>query len=266
LILVGEYLSPKALINRDGRFEDQSAQYFPGNTSAWWNSLVQADMDGDGDMDLLAGNFGLNTQLVANSEKSLRLYAADFDQNGSIDPILECFIDDAYYPFASRDELLDQMVGMRSKFTDYASYSKAKLTDLFSADELAKAQLLEANTFESTYFENTGSGFLPHPLPRIAQSFPVFAQLVTDVNGDGNLDVILGGNQSQSRIRIGKIDAGLGLVLLGDGKGNFTALSPAESGLTIKGDIKSIIDLKAGDEKILVFGINQQQVEVYQIR
>jgi len=264
LVLVGEYMSPKELINQGGSFEDQTSRFFP-HTSGWWNSLVQADMDGDGDLDLLAGNFGLNTQLTASAEKPLRMYAADFDQNGSIDPILECYIDDSYYPYASRDELLDQLAGMRSKFTDYASYSKAKLPDLFSAEDLAKAQLLEANTFESTYFENTEAGFVPHALPRMAQSFPVYAQLVTDVNGDGNLDIILGGNQSQSRIRIGKIDAGLGMVLLGDGKGNFDALSPRESGLSTKGDIKSIIELAVGDQKILVFGVNQQKAEVYQL-
>jgi hypothetical protein len=265
LILVGEYMSPKALINQAGRFEDRSSLYFPDNTSGWWNTLVQADIDGDGDLDLIAGNLGHNSQLMASPDAPLRLYAADFDQNGSIDPILECFIADAYYPFASRDELLDQMVSMRSKFTDYASYAKAKLSDMFSPEDLAKAQLLEANTLESTYFENTGSGFKAHTLPRIAQSFPVYAIMVKDVNDDEKLDLILGGNQSQNRIRIGKIDAGLGLVLLGDGTGNFTPLSASESGLRIKGDIKSMVNLSANDGEIIVFGINQQKAEVYQL-
>jgi hypothetical protein len=266
LILIGEYMSPKAFINQSGRFEDQSASFFPANTSGWWSSLVQADFDGDGDLDLVLGNFGLNSQLMASAEAPLRLYAADFDQNGSVDPILECFVDDAYYPFASRDELLDQMVGMRSKFTDYASYAKAKLPDLFSPEELAQAQLLETNTLESTYFENTRAGFKAHSLPRIAQSFPIYAMMAKDIDGDGKLDLVLGGNQSKNRIRIGKIDAGLGLVMLGDGKGNFTPLSPQQSGLRIKGDIKSIVELTAGDQTLLVFGINQQKPEVYQIQ
>jgi len=267
LILIGEFTSPIALVNNDGKsFQDQSSRFFPENLSGWWSSLIQADMDGDGDLDLTAGNFGLNSQLVANSEKTIRLYAADFDQNGSIDPILECYIGYSHYPYPSRDELLDQMVSMRSKFTDYASYSKAKMTDLFSAEELEKALKLEIQTLESMYFENTGSGFAPHPLPRLAQVSPIYSILPIDINGDGNLDLILGGNQNQTRIRIGKIDAGLGLVLLGDRKGNFTPLSSSQSGLGIKGDIKAILNLESNRSKFLIFGINQQKLQVYQIR
>ena len=228
--------------------------------------LQSADIDNDGDMDLIAGNFGLNSQFEASDNKKLRLYGADFDQNGSIDPILECFVGDKMYPYPSRDELLDQMASMRSRFTDYASYSKAQMTNLFTEQELENAQVLEANTLESILLENTGNGFQVRSLPRLAQSFPVYSILPIDLNKDGNMDLILGGNQSHTRIRIGLMDAGLGLVLIGDGKGDFSPLSPSESGLAIKGDIKSILPVYTKSGIQLLFGINQKPLESYTVR
>ncbi|MEN2282727.1 VCBS repeat-containing protein [Algoriphagus sp. SE2] len=266
LILAGEFLPITILINTGSGFENQTQKYFQSGLSGWWGSLAKGDFDGDGDMDLVAGNFGLNSQFEANENKVLRLYASDFDKNGSIDPILECFVGDKMYPFPSRDELLDQMVSMRSKFTDYASYSTATMQDLFTEKELENAQVLEANILESVYLENTQSGFIVKKLPKLAQSFPIYAILPFDINGDGNLDLILGGNQTYARIRIGKIDAGLGLVMLGDGKGNFQTISPNESGLAIKGDIKSIIPVKTLGTTQILFGINQQPLQSFQIK
>jgi enediyne biosynthesis protein E4 len=266
LVLAGEFLPVTILINTGVGFENQTADYMPVTLSGWYGSLSKADMDGDGDLDLIAGNFGLNSQFEANENKVLRLYASDFDQNGSIDPILECFVGDKMYPFPSRDELLDQMASMRSKFTDYASYSKATMEDLFTSQQLENAQVLEANSLESIYLENKGDHFEAKALPKIAQSFPIYAILPIDVNKDGNMDLVLGGNQSQTRIRIGKIDAGLGLVLIGDGKGNFKPLSPKESGLAIKGDIKSILPIQTESGLQLIFGINQQPLQSFQIK
>lgn len=266
LILAGEYMPITVLINTGTSLENKTSTYFNSSLSGWWNTLSKADLDGDGDMDLIAGNFGLNSQFEANESKKLRLYAADFDQNGSIDPILECFVGDKMYPYPSRDELLDQMVSMRSRFTDYASYSKATMNDLFTVQELENAQVLEANTLESVILENTGGGFKVKALPRIAQSFPVFSILPIDLNQDGNMDLILGGNQTYTRIRIGLMDAGLGLVLLGDGEGNFTPLSSSESGLAIKGDIKSILPIETNTGIQLLFGINQKPLESYTIK
>ncbi|PZX50543.1 VCBS repeat-containing protein [Algoriphagus chordae] len=266
LILAGEYMPITALINTGSALENKTSEYFTSVLSGWWNTLEKVDIDGDGDLDLIAGNFGLNSQFEADENKKLRLYAADFDQNGSIDPILECFIGDDKYPYPSRDELLDQMASMRSRFTDYASYSKATMSDLFTAAELEKAQVLEANTLESIVLENTENGFTAKSLPRLAQSFPIFSILPIDLNKDGNMDLILGGNQTNTRIRIGIMNAGLGIVLLGDGKGDFRPLSPSESGLAIKGDIKSILPIHTKSGIQLLFGINQQPLKSYTIR
>lgn len=265
LILVGEFMAPKVFLNSTLGMEE-SKGFFDEKLSGWWNSLKQADMDGDGDLDLIAGNFGLNSQLKASEKFPLRLYAADFDQNGSIDPIFESQIGDGRFPFASRDELLDQMVSMRSKFTDYASYSKAKLTDLFSLTELESAQKLEITTLQSYYFENIGNGFKAQALPNEAQYFPIYSIHVTDLNQDGIQDLILGGNQSQARIRIGKLDAGLGLVILGTGAGEFRPLSPIDSGIVLQKDIKSIIEIQTSGERLFIFGINQHLPEIYQLK
>ncbi|MBN3583530.1 VCBS repeat-containing protein [Algoriphagus aestuarii] len=266
LVLAGEFLPVTFLINTGSGFENKTSEYLNQSISGWYGSLAKADMDGDGDFDLIAGNFGFNSQFEANENKVLRLYASDFDQNGSIDPILECFVGDKMYPFPSRDELLDQMASMRSKFTDYASYSTATMEDLFTTQQLENAQILEANSLESIYLENKGDHFEVKSLPMIAQSFPIYAILPIDINHDGNLDLVVGGNQSQTRIRIGKIDAGLGLVMLGDGKGNFKPLSPNDSGISIKGDIKSIISVQSDLGLQLLFGINQQPLKSFQVK
>lgn len=265
ILVFGEFMQPQVLVN-SGSYLKLSTDYFESDLGGWWNTVQQVDIDQDGDLDLIAGNMGWNMQLKASPEKEVRLYAADFDQNGSIDPILECVIGEDRYPFPSRDELLDQMVSMRSKFTDYASYSTAKIQDLFSKEELEKAQLLKIQTFTSLIFENTPEGYKSRPLPLEAQYFPIYSIHSTDINQDGKMDLILGGNQNQSRIRIGKMDAGFGLVLLGDGTGNFNPLNPEDSGLSVFGDIKSFEELQVNGEKILVVGINQQPIQVYQFR
>jgi len=268
LLLAGEYMPITILINSGSGFEDQTTSYIKTPLSGWWNVLQKTDIDNDGDLDLIAGNFGLNSQFQADTEtgKKLRLYAADFDQNGSIDPILECFVGDNMYPYPSRDELLDQMVSMRSRFTDYASYSKATMENIFTSQELESAQLLEANRLESVVLENKGGSFEVIELPKIAQSFPIYSILPIDLNKDDHMDLILGGNQSNTRIRIGLLNAGLGLVMLGDGTGNFNALSQSESGLSIKGDIKSILPVQTSLGTQLLFGVNQKPIVSYQVQ
>jgi hypothetical protein len=190
----------------------------------------------------------------------------DFDNNGSIDPILTQYIKGKPYPFASRDELLDQIYSMRSKYTDYASYANVQLNDIFSANDLKESKKLTATTLETVYLENQGNKFVVHRLPAEAQFSPTYAIALVDFNEDGNMDFILGGNQSSIRIRVGVIDANFGQLFQSDGKGNFNHVSQRESGLTFTGDTKSLEVITIDGQRFMLVGVNNVGVETYKLK
>ncbi|MBA4057539.1 MAG: RNA-binding protein, partial [Marivirga sp.] len=219
----------------------------------------------DGDEDIIAGNLGLNTQLRASEAEPITLVYKDFDNNGSIDPILNHYIQGKSYPFASRDELLDQMYSMRSKYTSYASYANVQLNSIFPASELKDAAVLKVTQLESVYLENTPGKFVVHKLPSAAQFAPIYTMTLIDYNKDGNMDVIIGGNQSSIRIRVGVIDANFGQLLEGDGKGGFKHVPQTKSGLTLVGDAKSMQVITVNGVSYLFVGINNVGVEAYKL-
>tara|TARA_R110000868_G_scaffold59159_1_gene181647 strand:- start:60025 stop:63306 length:3282 start_codon:yes stop_codon:yes gene_type:complete len=264
LVIIGDWMPISVYLNNKGQsLSNHTAQYFDKPLVGKWSKLSTGDFDGDGDLDFVVGNFGNNSQLKASEERPLTLVYADFDGNGSVDPILNNFIDGELVPFMSRDELLDQMYGIRSKFTDYASFSKAKLKDLFSEETLKTAMKVELNELRTVYLENKGNKLENHDLPVEAQFAPVYGIVVMDFDGDGNLDFILGGNQNTARLRLGMIDANFGQVYLGNGKGEFTHVSPSVSGLNFVGDVKSIEIIDLSHLKVLLVGVNNQGIEAY---
>ncbi|HEY9488247.1 MAG TPA: VCBS repeat-containing protein, partial [Chryseosolibacter sp.] len=266
LLLMGEFMAIEVFVNNQGKyFEHATRKMFDTPLTGLWNRMLVHDFDGDGDQDIFAGNFGLNTQLKASPAEPVLLHYKDFDKNGSIDPILTCYIQGVAYPFAGRDELLDQMYGMRSKFTDYASYANAKLTNLFSKSDLKDAGVLRAATLETLYLENDRGKFEPRALPKQAQFSPVYAMTLIDYNHDGNMDVILAGNQSSIRIRMGVIDANFGQLFQGDGKGNFTYVTQPESGLRLTGDTKSLQVIQSKGQVYLLVGTNNVGVSTYKL-
>ena len=266
LVVIGEFMGIEVFLNSQGKtLEQASKKYFDHPLTGLWNKMIVYDFDHDGDEDIVAGNLGLNTQLSASVKEPITLVYKDFDKNGSVDPMLSYYIKGRSYPFASRDELLDQMYSMRSRYTDYASYSEAQVSTIFSSEDLKDAETLKAVTLETIYLENQQNKFVSHSLPVQAQFSPVYAMSLVDYNRDGNMDVILSGNQSSIRIRMGVIDANFGQLLEGDGKGNFKYVSQSKSGLSIIGDIKSLQILTAAGKEYLLVGTNNVGLQTYKL-
>ncbi|WP_154855841.1 VCBS repeat-containing protein [Cyclobacterium xiamenense] len=263
LIVVGEWM-PVSIFEQTGEtLQPSTGTFFDEPQSGWWNTLHVSDVNGDGLPDLLVGNQGLNSQATASKEAPAEMYFKDFDDNGAIDPILSLYIEGEPYPYLTRDELLDQISSMRTRFTDYASYADAKLENIFSKSELEDAGYLKATSLETSLFINQkDGGFSQASLPAEAQFSPVFSVIGEDLNGDGHLDFILGGNIERARLRFGKYDANYGTVLLGDGQGNFSYLPQRNSGLDIKGDVRSMQLLNG----VLYVGINRERLVAYRLQ
>jgi hypothetical protein len=235
--------------------------------TGWWNSLAAGDFDPDGDTDYLAGNLGRNTNYVATPAMPLTIYAKDFDQNGSIDPVLACFMkaEDGRmqpYPMHSRDDLNAQLPRTHSLFPRYANYSEATIDQVLPAGDRQQALELQATHFASSYLENLGGGkFKMTALPALA---PVYGMLVDDVNQDGHADVLLTGNDYGTEVFTGRYDAFVGLYLQGTGRGTFIPRPLRESGFYVPGDAKGAAALYGTrGEKILVVSQNQDSLKVF---
>ncbi len=260
LIVCGEWMPLKAYRFEGGVFKDVSEDVFKDKLNGWWNRMAFADLDGDGDMDMVAGNWGDNSQLHANAKEPVELYYGDFDSNGYIDPLICYYILGQSYPMASRDELTDQIVSLRQKYPTYDSYADSKISDVLTPEQLQKASLLSVTHLNTIWLENVNGSFVSRSLPVQADFAPVYAIHIDDFNKDGKMDILLGGNIEQTRLKIGKIDANFGVVLLGDGQGNFKYVEQTESGLKINGCVRDlkIIGERSG-KKILMAGVNNGQ-------
>jgi enediyne biosynthesis protein E4 len=260
LIVVGEWMPVTVFGNTQGKLTDQTNVYFSRPYSGWWNTLLIQDLNKDGKPDLVIGNQGLNTQCRASEKEPAELYYKDFDDNGSVDPIFCFYIGGRSYPYVTRDELLDQMSIMRTRFKDYKSYADATLTDIFTPEELQGATHLQANYLQTALFiQGTDGKFQEKPLPLEAQTSPVFTITSLDYDEDGNDDLLLCGNINKARLRFGKYAANYGVLLKGEGNGNFTYVPQRISGLQLRGDVRSVVRIN----HTLLFGMNGQALEAY---
>lgn len=269
LVLTGEWMAVTFLQNTGSGFTAVNTGV--EQAKGWWNSLVAGDFDNDGDMDYVAGNLGLNSTYKATKEEPMLLLAKDLDNNGKLDPMVFCYMMGANgqrkpFPMHTKDDLSSQLVSIRKTYPTYKSFGFASLDELWPKQARADALSFEANHMATCYFENLGGGkFKITPLPLAAQTAPVFGMVTTDVNGDGNLDLTLVGNDFGMEPGSGRHDAFNGLLLHGNGDGTFASTTAAQSGFFVAGDGKSLVTVGTKEgQPLFLAGQNSDSLLAFQ--
>jgi hypothetical protein len=269
LILAGEWM-PLTFLRNTGK---GLARIHPSEeidrAIGWWNSLGAADFDQDGDMDYVAGNYGLNTYFKCDAGEPVRVYAKDFDQNGTLDPFISCFFPDSSgkrqeYFFHSKDDMQKQLILIRRKYERYADFGRARASDVFTKEEMKGVMVLEATHMSSVWLENLGKGrFRMHALPMEAQFAPLYGMQCQDFDGDGRPDILLTGNDYGMETGQGRADALNGLLLLNRGSGRFEPQSLDASGFLVRGDARALATVMVGGRPMLVSTQNRKGLQMY---
>ena len=263
LLIAGEWMAIKLFIYENGHYLDKSIEYGLGKSEGWYHSLEVGDFNKDGFIDFVVGNHGLNSRFKASERTPVSIYIKDFDQNGSIDHIITHYEDGKSYPFALKQDLVAQIPSLKKNFLHYRDYKEKTIADIFSTEQLKDMQVLNAFTFETSIWLNNGKGkFLKRTLPMEAQMFPVYAILIEDFTLDGHLDILLGGNLHRAKPETGIYAGGYGLLLKGDGGGNFGSVDATASGLKITGEIRSFQKIGVDHRKFVLVGRNNAELEI----
>ncbi|MCI4667687.1 MAG: VCBS repeat-containing protein [Bacteroidia bacterium] len=263
LVIVGEWMPVTV-------FQWEAGKLMPSDfkgldkSNGWWQSLTAGDFDQDGDIDLIAGNLGLNTNYRADSLHPMCLYAKDFDNNGRIDPILCNFVGEKEYPIASRDHFLNQLKKKQKQFSNYSSYARASILEVFDENELADVEPLRAYTLSSEYIENLGGGrFRRTPLPWPLQIAPITDFHVEDMNHDGRPELLAVGNDYSTEVKIGRYDAFTGAWLRWD-QDRFEVQTGLECGLLADKDAVAIKSIRlASGEQVYLIANNADSLEIF---
>ena len=271
LLIVGEFMPVTFYKNDKGTFKKASDTGIE-NYVGWWNSIAPGDFDNDGDIDYVIGNLGLNNGYGVTEKYPLQVIAKDFDNNGSVDAVSACYIKESLtndekklFPVHFWDELNSQSPKFRQQFSKYKQYSKTTIDKLFTPEDLKDALIVKANHFETSYIENKGNGkFVLHALLKEMQVGPVNGMVVDDVDHDGNLDVVVTGNDFGNEVFFGRYDAFTGLLLIGDGTGKFKTASSAKSGFYVPGDAKALVRLSGVRKNLYVSSRNREAIKVFE--
>ena len=271
LVIAGEWMPLTFLHNTGHSFEEVSAGEEVDKALGWWNSLYAADLDQDGDMDYVAGNFGLNIYFKCSGKEPLHIYSKDFDKNGLYDSFISCYFPDSAgqrkeFFFFGKDDMQKQLILIRRKFEKYADYGRATVQEVFTKDEMKGVDIKEANYMSSVWVENLGgSKFKLHALPNEAQLAPVYGIQCTDVNADGKPDILLIGNDHGMETGEGKADAFNGLVLLNGGDKSFKPLPFNTSGFLVPGDARALAQVDIRGSLFLLATQNRKKAAIFKL-
>jgi len=273
LIVVGEWMPISVFRNVGGGRLAPFAVPGLEHSSGWWNRIVAGDFTGDGRLDFIVGNAGLNSRCHASATEPVTMYVRDFDGTGYAEQIVSCYSHGVSYPLPLRDDLIRTLPSLRARYPNYKDYAGQTVTDIFSKAELDQAVFKSAETFATTLVRNDGGGkFTLVPLPREAQLAPVYGILPQDVDGDGKTDLLVAGNLDEVRLDLGAMHSSYGLVLRGNGQGTFTPIPAAQSGFFVPGQARDIRQIRTregalyvvvrNNDRPLFFRVNQAGANV----
>lgn len=268
LIVVGEWMPITIFKIQNGKFTTVPGKtYGLDQSNGFWNKLLVADLDRDGDMDLLTGNLGLNSSYRASVTSPLQIYASDFDGNGSIDPVITYYEGSTCYPLVQKDVLIKQIPILKKKFVYYKDYASASIDEVFTPKQLKSATLLSVYMLESGWWENRDGKFTFHPFPIQAQASPVNSIVLDDLDGDGSAELFVAGNKFRMEVETGRMDAGTGAYFkIGPG-GSLHFVPNLKTGIWASKDVRDVVFIHGpAGIKTLLIANNDDALEVYSKR
>jgi hypothetical protein len=265
LVVTGEWMGIEVLMNQNNKLIRSDQYEELSSSKGWWNELLVADIDNDGDQDIVAGNLGLNYKFHASKEEPFDVYTTDFDFNGSVDVVLAKKYNGKQVPVRGKSCMTQQLPHLASKIPTYTDFASKDLEGIVGK-RLENALHYQANEFRSGIFVNDGNGvFSFSPFDNEVQQSPINSILFDDFDGDGKKDLVLAGNNYQSEVETTRADAGIGSFLEGDGQGNFVPVPHFESGFFADKDVRNMITLNTPTNKLLMVINNNDYHDIFRV-